>query len=81
MADIECTRCNDTGVITRRAIFPMSYVCAGSPPDDARGVVEARCDVCNPVQRWHDETDGLDDWDDDNDMPEARRQIANEAQG
>ena len=56
--DVECSRCNDTGFITRRTTYPMTYVCAGSPPDDAKNVAEARCDYCDPVERWHEEFDG-----------------------
>ena len=55
--DIECHRCNDTGFITVRNTYPMTYVCAGSPPDSARGVAEARCDRCDPVARFIDESE------------------------
>lgn len=57
MGEIECTRCNDTGWITVRVTYPMAYVCAGAPPDYARGVAEARCDHCDPVVRWREETE------------------------
>lgn len=56
MDETECSRCNDTGYITVRDTYPMSYVCAGSPPDDAKGVVEVPCNICNPVGRWQEET-------------------------
>jgi hypothetical protein len=49
MADFNCPHCEDTGFITVRTTYPMSYVCAGSPPEDARGVCEARCPNCDPV--------------------------------
>ena len=62
MEDVECTRCNDTGWITVRVTFPMTYVCAGSPPDDAKGVTEARCDRCDPVSRFQNETEDCDNW-------------------
>ena len=55
MSGINCTRCEDTGRITVRASYPMSYVCAGEPPDYARGVTGARCDRCDPVARWDEE--------------------------
>lgn len=55
MSDILCYHCEDTGWITVRNTYPMSYVCAGSPPDNARGVTEARCDFCDPVRRFTDE--------------------------
>lgn len=57
MSDIECRHCNDTGYVTVLTRFPMTYVCAGSPPDDAKNVTEARCDRCDPVARWQDEVD------------------------
>lgn len=57
MNDVECTHCNDTGFVTVRKTFPMSYVCAGSPPDYAKGVVEVPCNRCNPVGRWQEETE------------------------
>ena len=41
-----CDRCNDTGFVTVRNHWPMAYVCAGSPPEDARGVCEAPCREC-----------------------------------
>ena len=53
--DIDCPHCNDTGFITLRTTFPMTYVCAGSPPDDAKDVVEVPCDRCNPIARWAEE--------------------------
>lgn len=62
MEDVECMHCNDTGYITVRAAYPMSYVCAGSPPDDAKGVTEARCDRCDPVARFKEETEDCDNW-------------------
>lgn len=39
----DCDRCNDTGRVTVRTTPPMSYVCAGEPPDYARGVVGEDC--------------------------------------
>lgn len=62
MDDVECTYCNDTGYITVRTAYPMSYVCAGSPPDDAKGVTEARCDRCDPVSRFQEETEDCETW-------------------
>lgn len=62
MDDVECTHCNDTGYITVRVTCPMSYVCAGSPPDGAKGVTEARCDRCDPVERFQDETEDCETW-------------------
>lgn len=62
MDDVECTRCNDTGYITVRVTYPMSYVCAGSPPDDAKGVTELRCDRCDPVSRFQEEDEDCDTW-------------------
>lgn len=59
MNDIECTHCDDTGYITVRTTYPMSYVCAGSPPDDAKGVTEARCDQCNKQFRHSDISSGF----------------------
>jgi len=44
-----CEHCAGTGWITVRTRHPMSYVCAGSPPDYATGVCEARCNECH---RW-----------------------------
>lgn len=57
MSDIICFRCEDTGFITVRTTFPMSFVCAGPPPEYARGVTEARCDRCDPIARWADEVE------------------------
>ena len=55
MSNFECNRCEDTGRITVRVSYPMSYVCAGDPPGYARGVAGARCDRCDPVARWREE--------------------------
>ncbi len=58
MGDFNCPHCEDTGRITVRVTYPMSYVCAGEPPDDARGVTGARCPNCDPVvlaQEYDDE--------------------------
>jgi hypothetical protein len=57
---IICTKCEDTGYITVRYYYPMSYVCAGWPPEDARGVCGARCNYCDPVIRAteEEESDG-----------------------
>ena len=55
MSDFTCLRCEDTGRITVRVSYPMSYVCAGEPPDYAKGVTGARCDRCDPVARWSEE--------------------------
>jgi hypothetical protein len=38
-----CDVCNGTGWITVRTTFPHSFVCAGDPPEDARGMVGVRC--------------------------------------
>lgn len=48
MAEPTCPRCHDTGRITVRVQSPMSYVCAGDPPDDARNVVGVDCYACSP---------------------------------
>lgn len=55
--ELKCHRCNGAGWITVRNTYPMSYVCAGSPPEYARGVTEARCDYCDPIQRFEDEVE------------------------
>jgi hypothetical protein len=49
MDDFVCHKCQDTGFITVRNTFPMSYVCAGPPPEDARGVCESVCMFCDPI--------------------------------
>lgn len=41
-----CARCNDSGEIGVRNDFRASYVGPGPVPDDARGVVSAKCDEC-----------------------------------
>ena len=58
MSDFDCRRCEDTGRISVRVTFPMSYVGPGDPPDYARGVAGARCDRCDPVARF---PEGFDD--------------------
>ena len=50
-----CHRCDGTGFITVRCNYPMSYVGPGSPPEYAKNVTEARCDYCDPIQRFQDE--------------------------
>ena len=55
MTDFICQRCEDTGRITVRNRYPMSYVCAGDPPDYARGITGARCRWCDPIARWQEE--------------------------
>ena len=57
MEDVECTRCNDTGYITVRVTFPMSYVCAGPSPEYAKGVTDVRCDACDPMKCFQEEAD------------------------
>ncbi len=57
MSYLLCPRCEGTGRITVRVSYPMSYVCAGDPPDYARGVTGARCRWCDPVARWDEETE------------------------
>ncbi len=42
-----CPRCNGSGEIARRNTGMMSYVCAGPVPEDARGVISAKCDRCD----------------------------------
>lgn len=54
--DFVCDRCHDTGIITVRVTYPMSYVGPGSPAEYARNVTEARCDRCDPVARFAEET-------------------------
>lgn len=48
-----CEYCKGTGVIVLKPIRGgwggMRYLCAGTAPDDARGVVEDTCDVCGGV--------------------------------
>ena len=58
MSDFLCDLCEDTGFITVRTTYPMTYVCAGSPPEDARGVFESRCTHCDPVMRAQSEEMG-----------------------
>lgn len=41
---IRCQRCLDSGRITVRNYYPMTYVAAGDPPEGARGVTGAWCD-------------------------------------
>ena len=55
MSYLLCPRCEGTGRVTVRVSYPMSYVCAGEPPDYAKGVTGARCDRCDPVARWSEE--------------------------
>jgi DnaJ-class molecular chaperone len=50
----ECDRCNGTGRITVRTSYPMSYVCAGDPPDDARGVIGVDCPEYHEKETPHD---------------------------
>jgi hypothetical protein len=57
MSDFICERCEDTGRITVRVTYPMSYVAPGEPPDYAHGVTGSRCDQCDPVARWSGEND------------------------
>lgn len=40
----KCERCNDSGLIAVRNHYPMTYVCPGPVPEDARNVTEAFCD-------------------------------------
>lgn len=47
IVSVPCSRCADTGRITVRTTYPMSWVCAGEPPDDARNVVGQDCYECN----------------------------------
>jgi len=42
-----CEWCNGSGEVTVRTSFPMSYVCAGEPPEEARGVVGIPCGECD----------------------------------
>jgi len=44
-----CERCNGTGLIGRRNVYPLAYVGPGPVPEDARGVFEAECDYCETV--------------------------------
>lgn len=60
-SDFMCERCEDSGIITVRVMFPMSYVGAGSPPEDARGICESRCRWCDPVARFREEMEDDDD--------------------
>jgi hypothetical protein len=46
-----CERCNDTGWITVRVHYPMSYVGAGWPPEDARGVAGSKCWECGAAAK------------------------------
>ena len=41
----ECERCNGSGIIGLRA-RTGTYVAPGPVPEDARGFIEATCDVC-----------------------------------
>lgn len=47
IVSVPCDRCADTGRITVRTAFPMSYMRAGEPPEDARNVIGADCYECN----------------------------------
>jgi hypothetical protein len=50
-ADAICDYCNGTGMVTVRTTFPCSYVCAGEPPEDARGMTGAPCGECHSFYR------------------------------
>ena len=49
--DAACERCEGTGWFTVRTTWPQSYVCAGEPPEDARGMVGAPCTECHSFYR------------------------------
>ncbi len=49
----DCERCNGTGVIVLKLLRGgwggTRYLCGGTAPDYARGVIEDDCDVCGGV--------------------------------
>jgi hypothetical protein len=50
-ADAACDVCNGTGWLTVRSTFPCAYVCAGEPPEDAKGVTGWPCSDCHSFHR------------------------------
>lgn len=50
-----CAQCAGTGRVTIRVTYPMSYVCAGEPPEDARGVAGVTCDHCYGSGETHND--------------------------
>jgi hypothetical protein len=50
-ADMACDYCNGTGWVTVSTRFPCAYICAGEPPEDARGMVGAPCTECHNFYR------------------------------
>ena len=55
-----CRTCNDSQTVARSNRYPMTIIGPGPVPDDARGVVEARCPDCDPVSRFQEEMDDDD---------------------
>lgn len=52
-AQFYCSKCEDTGIVTVRVTYPMSYICSGDHSKDGSGLTCINCPDCNAWDLRH----------------------------